>query len=252
MSRLEESSKSPLILSLDTSSKETSIALARGRELIESYAGDLEERRSERLWAEIGSMLDRAGVSIDEITLFAVCVGPGGFTGLRVGLAAAKGFAMATARPMAGVTSLEAAAFGHETGMNVYSMVNAYKGEVYCQLFKIDDEGIPVAAGKAEAVRIEEAIARVVHISPLVFTGDAVEEARALIEAGGDQKEWAAQKPSAPLAVNVSSIASIRFRRGQLDLAEGLSASYIRPADAEVKLSQGLLGSKIQRNIRSK
>jgi tRNA threonylcarbamoyladenosine biosynthesis protein TsaB len=253
LSRLETSKEIPLILSLDTSSKVTSIALARGEEIIESYAGDVEERRSERLWSGIGQMLDRASVSMNEITLFAVCVGPGGFTGLRVGLAAAKGYAMATGGPMVGVTSLEASALGHKAGLSVYSMVNAYKGEVYCQLFEIDNEGYPAAAGKAEVLELEEAVKRVGKISPLVFTGDAVDEARGLIEKySASGINWSVEKLDAPLAVNVSRIASIRFKLGQLDSPEGLSAYYIRPAEAEVKLSKGLLGSKIQRNIRSK
>jgi tRNA threonylcarbamoyladenosine biosynthesis protein TsaB len=242
-----------LILSLDTSSKVTSLALARGDEIIESYAGDLNERRSERLWTEIGLMLDRATVSMDEMTLFAVCLGPGGFTGLRVGLAAAKGFAMATGRPMAGVTSLEASALGHGAGLSVYSLVNAYKGEVYCQLFEIDNEGFPAAAGKAEALKIEEAVKRVAKISPLIFTGDAVDAARELIEKySASGQEWSVEKLDEPLATKISRIAAHRFKRGQLDTLEGLSACYIRPAEAEIKLSQGLLGSKIQRNIRSK
>jgi tRNA threonylcarbamoyladenosine biosynthesis protein TsaB len=253
LSRLETSNEKPLILSLDTSSKVTSIALARGDQIIESYAGDLDERRSERLWAEIRNMLDRASVSINDLALFAVCVGPGGFTGLRVGLAAAKGLAMATGRPMVGVTSLEASALGHEAGLSVYSMVNAYKGEVYCQLFEIDIEGMPAAAGKAEALKIEEAVKRIAEVSPLVFTGDAVDEARELIDKlSASGANWSVEKLDATLAVKVSQIASNRLERGQLNSPEELSACYIRPADAEIKLSQGLLGSKIQRNIRSK
>jgi tRNA threonylcarbamoyladenosine biosynthesis protein TsaB len=253
LSCLEASKELPLILSLDTSSKVTSIALSRGDEIIESYASNLDERRSERLWAEIGHMLDKAGVSINEIRLFAVCLGPGGFTGLRVGLAAAKAFAMATGRPMVGVTSLEASALGPGAGLRVYSMVNAYKGEVYCQLFEIDSEGFPAPAGKAEALKVEQAVERVAKISPLVFTGDAVDAARELIEKYREcGLDWSIEKLDAPLAVKVSRIASNRFKRGQLDSPEGLGACYIRPAEAEIKLSQGLLGSKIQRNIRSK
>ena len=90
----------PVILALDTSSKSTSIAISRGGELILNFGALLDDNRSAGLWRIIDFLLAETGLKIEEIDLFAVCVGPGGFTGLRVGMTATKGFAMAMGKPI--------------------------------------------------------------------------------------------------------------------------------------------------------
>src|SRR5689334_2699402 len=69
----------PLTLALDTSAKRTSLALTRGGEALAllTVAGD--ERRSERLWLDLDGLLQSAGVTIEAVELFGVCVGPGSF-----------------------------------------------------------------------------------------------------------------------------------------------------------------------------
>src|SRR5262245_11308696 len=132
---------SRLILAIDTSGKSTSIALARGTEPIVSVVIPPDEKRSETLWSDVQSLLAEAGPTIADTDLFAACIGPGGFTGLRVGMAALKGFSMASRKPLIGVTSLQASAFGIERQKRVCVMINAYKGEVYSQLFKVESDG---------------------------------------------------------------------------------------------------------------
>src|SRR5207253_7252732 len=136
----------------------TSIALTRGDRIVEPLAVDGDERRSERLWLDIGGLLERAGLGVEAIDLFGVCVGPGGFTGLRIGLAAVKGLASATDKPVAGVTSLEAA-MAAQGATTVCAMVGAYKGEVYWQLFTFDEGGLPVARSEPSVSTSTEAIA---------------------------------------------------------------------------------------------
>src|ERR1044071_926908 len=107
ISNFEFRISAPLILSLDTSSKTTSIAVCRGDRVLTTYQSDADETRSERMWIEIQSLLDSCGVTVGEIDMFAACVGPGGFTGLRVGVGAPKGLAAARRTPLLCVPSLE-------------------------------------------------------------------------------------------------------------------------------------------------
>ena len=100
-----------IILALDTSSKTTSIAVGKGSDVLASLTATLDDHRSEKLWTEIQVLLGGCGLSVSDIDAFAVCIGPGGFTGLRVGIAAAKGFAIALEKPLIGVSTLEAVAF---------------------------------------------------------------------------------------------------------------------------------------------
>jgi tRNA threonylcarbamoyladenosine biosynthesis protein TsaB len=155
----------------------------------------------------------------NEVNLFAVCVGPGGFTGLRVGIAAVKGFAMASAKPVVGVTSLEAAAFEAGRASLVCAMVNAYKAEVYSQLFSFDDAGVPVAESEPRVSTMVEAVERVEQIDDVIFAGDGARSASGIIErvAGqrfaGDAKgehAWRIKNPGEAMAV---SIARLGFKK---------------------------------------
>ena len=251
----------PLILALDTSAKSTSLALARGDRVIASASVAGDERRSERLWLDLGGLLQSAGLRIEAVEVFAACVGPGGFTGLRVGVAAVKGLASAAGKPAAAVTSLEAAAVNVEQAATVCAMVGAYKGEVYWQLFAVADQGLPVALSEPLVSTSSEAIAQVAGLPEVVFAGDAVESNLELIresagprfieEASARGAGWRVSRPAANVAEVVARVALLKWRRGVLETAEGLRALYVRPAEAEVKRSLGLLGSKIERSRRS-
>jgi tRNA threonylcarbamoyladenosine biosynthesis protein TsaB len=252
----------PLILALDTSAKSTSLALARGERAIASASVAGDERRSERLWLDLGELLQGAGLRIEEVELFAVCVGPGGFTGLRVGVAAAKGLAAAAGKPLAGVTSLAAAAVGARGARAVCAMVGAYKGEVYWQLFSVEDQGPPVALSEPLVSTSTQAVATLADLPELVFAGDAVESNVGLIreaaglrfaeEAGARGAGWRVARPASNVAEAVARVALLKWRRGALETAEGVQALYVRPAEAEVKRSMGLLGSKIERSRRAR
>jgi universal bacterial protein YeaZ len=251
----------PLILALDTSARCTSVALARGDQILESRAVPGDERRSERLWLDVNELLQSPGLEIESVDLFGVCVGPGGFTGLRVGLAAVKGLAAATGKPIAGVTSLEAAATAAIGATTACAMVGAYKGEVYWQLFAVDDRGLPVALSEPLVSTSTEAIAQVADLPDIVFVGDAVEASVDVIreKAGARFIEatnalgsgWRIKPAACDIAEAVARVAYLKWQQGARDTAEGLQALYVRPAEAEVKLSLGLLGSKIERSRKA-
>jgi tRNA threonylcarbamoyladenosine biosynthesis protein TsaB len=251
----------PIILALDTSAPWTSFALARGDRLIESTVVPGDERRSERLWLDLGELLQRAGLTIEALDLFGVCVGPGGFTGLRVGLAAVKGLAAATGKPIAGVTSLEAAAVVAPGAATVCALVGAYKGEAYWQLFAFDDHGLPVARSEPRVSTSTEAIAQVAELPEVIFVGDAAVASRDVIrdaagarfveEAGETRNGWRLFQPAGSVAEAVAHVAYLRWRYGALETAADVAACYVRPAEAEVKRALGLLGSKIARRRRA-
>ena len=253
----------PIILALDTSSKETSLAISRGNEALHSFAAQSDEKRSEKLWIDIRALLDEAGIAIDDVELFGVCVGPGGFTGLRVGIAAAKGLAAATGKPLAGITSLEASAFLASRAAPVCAMIKAYKGEVYSQLFELDERGGPVALSAPVVSTSIQAIERVADLESVTFVGDgAIDNAEAIRELAGDRFRgaeaterssvgWRIKVASEPVAERVAGLAYLKMIRGETDTAESLQACYVRPAEAEIKLSQGLLGSKVRRSMKA-
>jgi tRNA threonylcarbamoyladenosine biosynthesis protein TsaB len=179
---------------------------------------------------------------VADVDAFAVCVGPGGFTGVRVGIAAVKGLASASGKPVVAVSSLEAAAFSAGPAAAVYALVKAYKGEVYAQLFSFDDLGAPVACDLPIAAGVEEALSRVSTISDLILAGSAVSE-----ELVYGREGWRIAESHECLAEQIARLAAIKLARGETETAESLRAEYVRQSEAEIKLSKGLLGSKIRR-----
>lgn len=242
----------PILLALDTSSNVTSIAVARGAELLGSMSEPADEKRSEKLWLEVRSLLGGLELTIRDVDVFSVCIGPGGFTGLRVGVAAVKGMAAALSKPVVGITSLEAAAFGAGPATLVCAMWNAYKGEVYSQVFSFDDEGVPVTESVAMVSTFDKALEQVAKLDELVFAGEGAQAGSEFIERFASAREkgnWAIAESHDSLAASVARLAHLKWAGGDVESAASLSACYVRPAEAEVKLALGLLGSKIKRSM---
>lgn len=120
---------------------------------------DIGRGHAEKMMGLIGEVLDAADTGYKDLTGLAVCVGPGSFTGIRVGLATATGLAIALGLKVRGVTSLQAlalAAVGDSQGRVILALVDAHRGDVYAQMFS--SLGTPVDAPRqiplAEAERL--------------------------------------------------------------------------------------------------
>lgn len=245
-------SAQPRILALDTSSKTTSLAVAQGRVLLGTIREHSDQKRSEKLWSDVTAVLADLGMTINDVDVFAVCTGPGGFTGLRVGMAAVMGFSAATNKPLVGVTSLEATAFGAGPAEKIVAIVNAYKGEVYSQSFSFDGDGVPVSRNDPMVSTPEEAIERVAVEKNLVFACNRVEGVGKDIERmmASRVEGFTLKQMERGLAEAVAKVGFLKYARGETETAASLKAFYVRPAEAEVKLSLGLLGSKIRRSMK--
>jgi tRNA threonylcarbamoyladenosine biosynthesis protein TsaB len=237
----------PVILALDTSSKLTSIAIARGDSVIANFEAELDDNRSARLWELLDFLLQAVGLKIEDVTLFAACSGPGGFTGLRVGIAAIKGLAVATGKSVIGVTSLEALAASAFPATEVCILSNAYKGEVYAQRFSYDRNGIPVALTAPSVCLLAEVLEKTREVDTLCFAGDGADLNREVILqykeplSGGDEDdrrspgEWEVKKVSRYLARPVARLAYNKFLAGEAVQPEALMACYVRSADVKIK-----------------
>jgi tRNA threonylcarbamoyladenosine biosynthesis protein TsaB len=222
--------------------------------LLQSITEIQDEKRSETLWSDVSSLLAGLGKTIRDVEVFGVCTGPGGFTGLRVGISAVKGFSAATNKPVVGFTSLEAAAVAACVSGSVCVMVNAYKGEVYSQLFSLDGDGLPQSLNEPLVSSYQKALERVSDVDALTVTGDAVEPGNEIINdfvVSHQKGNWVVKRLRDELAVAIVKMAYLKNSRGELDCCENLRACYVRPSEAEIKLRLGLLGSKIKRSMRS-
>lgn len=156
-----------MILALDTCLTACSAAILDGDRVLAARSEAMPRGHQERLAPMVRELADEAGVPFKALIRVGVTVGPGSFTGLRVGIAFAKGMASALSIPIVGVGTLEAMAFGR-TGF-VAAAIDARRGQIYLQLF-----GDGVALTAPDAVSLQTAAARIAEVyagGPAAFIG---------------------------------------------------------------------------------
>lgn len=141
------------LLAIDTSLEACAVGIAAGDAALIVRSDVIGRGHAERLFPMIAEALDAAGMTLAEVDRFAVTVGPGSFTGIRVGIAAVRGFALATGKPVIGLSTLavHAAAAREKAGPVPVLVALPGKGDdVFAQLFAAD--GSPAApAGNGPA-----------------------------------------------------------------------------------------------------
>jgi tRNA threonylcarbamoyladenosine biosynthesis protein TsaB len=135
---LDLKSPAPLILALDTSASLGSVALARGGTVLKTRAFEADHGHSQRLLPAIEGAFADAGLAVSDVDLFAVVVGPGSFTGLRVSLACVRG--LAGNKPCFGALGTDVAAFSaRRKGAPILAVTDLFHGEVFASVH--DEEG---------------------------------------------------------------------------------------------------------------
>ena len=125
------------ILAVDTSSKVCSVIILDDNKILENLSNDDEKTHSVKLMPMIDKPFKITGLTLDDISLLACCIGPGPFTGVRIGIATIKSFADVKNIPVVGVTSLESLAYNVKDMADnalVCSLIDAKHDNVYCGL----------------------------------------------------------------------------------------------------------------------
>ncbi|HEX3499131.1 MAG TPA: tRNA (adenosine(37)-N6)-threonylcarbamoyltransferase complex dimerization subunit type 1 TsaB [Stellaceae bacterium] len=202
------------ILALDTSGAACSVALRdqAGRLLAHRFEA-LQRGHAERLMPMLREAMEEAAVDFAGLALIAVTTGPGSFTGIRVGLAAARGLALASGLPILGVTAFEALAAAvppaERHGRALLVAIDSRRGDFFIQSFAGD--GSPLSA--PEAVPAEE-LAAAVPAGDVLLAGDgAVRAATVLAAAGHAALLTSAAGP--PDAAAVAAVALARWHPGE-------------------------------------
>ena len=222
------------ILSIDTSCDRGSVALLNADEIAAEFSGDDGETYSSRLfrWLESASNLLDGG--FDVLDAVGIVVGPGSFTGLRIGVAAAKGIALACGCPLVPLSTLKimSLAAGSEPGMPPLRrpLLLAGRGEVYTALYRVE-EGTAALLGaekviKPERIGPENGSDRVLYFG----NGASLCQAR-LAEFGPERAEIRDFQPT--LAAAAAREAAARFESGAAVEPARLKLNYIRLSDAE-------------------
>ena len=240
-----------LVLALDTTTRGGSVAVARDGRVLDLLVGDPGRPHAERMPADLVRSLERAGASLTEVDVFAVAIGPGSFTGLRIGIAAIQGCAFATGRPVVGVSALEALALavagdGSEApDRRLGVWIDAQRHEVFSALYDVRGAGANAALETIEGPAVGDPAATAGRWQRLLgavwcpVAGDgAVRYRQSLADAAG------ASVPvidPPPLAATIALVAEQRARAGESTLPHAIRPLYVRRPDAELARDRRLV-----------
>lgn len=241
-----------IILALDTASRRCSAAVSDPQGVRAELSDTSGETHSRHLMALIDQVLKMAALSIAGIDGIAVCRGPGSFTGVRIGIATAKGLAAAAGKPLVGVSSLQALAWPlTEFAGPVCPMLDARRAEVYYARYRAV-EGRLDALIDARVGPPEQAAAGLDR--PGLFVGEgALAYAERLKQAAGRNWHLAAASQHEIRAAHLAELAREGLRQGQNELLtlvpHYLRPSYAQPPGRGTHAAQGALPSGLQQPI---
>ncbi len=229
-----------ILLAFDTSSRDASIALLRDGEIVLEYNFSSRDDLSAMLSPSLEFLLRSLGLKLSQIDLYAAAVGPGLFTGIRVGLATLKGLILAAGKPVVGVNTLEALACKlADTRHTIVPMIDARKGEIYAAAYAFDAQpegGRMVERLRPCLLKVEEAALVLGELPDKVFIGSGAENHSDRLRR--DFPGFRLLVRSNFLASEIGRIALAGFQRGQFTTdPQDLHPFYIRRPDAETRRS---------------
>ena len=230
------------VLALDTTTRDGGVALVKDDTVVVARPGEAGLSHAERVPADLRAVLAKAGLSLGAIDVFAVATGPGGFTGLRIGLAAVQGLAVALDRPVAGVPSLAALAWEvldrDPDAAAAGALMDASRGEIFGAAFGrpavADPVGWPLAPLAPPAAALPAAM--LAAWQGRVPAGTAV--AAACQPSAAADAAAAGFRPVAPAALLAGVIGRLAWRLNGTPYcgpASALAPEYVRRPDVEIE-----------------
>lgn len=232
-----------LILGIESSARAASAALCRDGELLGQYYQCAGLTHSRTLLPMAEELLRGTDTALADIDGVAVSVGPGSFTGVRIGVAAVKGLCFGAEKPAVGVSTLEAMAWNGlaaAPGEIVCCCMDARRGQVYNALFEISD-GAPRRLVPDRAVTLAELCAELRALGRGVFlTGDGAQLAHEALDSSGVPCRLAA----GPLLMQSAWGVCMAARGREMQNAEKLLPVYLRLSQAERERQERLENTK--------
>lgn len=223
------------VLGLDTGSSIASIALAIEGRIVGEVVRPVTSHGA-AVPGAVDELLGKAGLRPSDLAVVAVGVGPGSFTGLRIGISYAKGLVFACGAKIVGVPSLDALAITaldspiSAPGGQICALVDARKGEAYAALYEIMADGLEKVT-KDVVMPLERVIS---HLGPgAILAGDYLaNDAAALLKDKGLEVAVLEQSALETRGRCIAALGGARVARGDGDPADTLEPLYVRPPDA--------------------
>lgn len=223
------------LLAIDTSGRALSAALAEDGEIIAAFGTDEGKNHSLTLLPRLERLLEEQRLRLAQLDAFAVTVGPGSFTGLRIGLATVKAWGQALGKPLIAVSTLDAAAASSEG--YAAPLLDARRDEVYTALYRGGRRRTPDRA--VAPVQLAEELAALRQ--PVVFSGDGLRPYQQLFQqALGDNFRLPEDGNTLFFAAAAARLACAKYAAGEFADTAALVPVYLRLSEAEEKRLEAL------------
>ncbi len=232
-----------IVVGIETSTPQTSVAIGTERELL----GRIQvtgKARQESVTPALDQLLRWTGVELTQVGGFAVGVGPGLFTGLRVGVETAKTLAQVTRAPIVGLTSLDVLAYSVRfTHRTIVAVIDGRRGEVFRAVYRPVPGGV-LRDSPYVVQRPEQLVADLQALSGEVLAvGDGAILYRDVLAGLGARIEFASPIVAHPDAAALVELAVPRFLREEHDRLYDVVPMYLRRSDAEIAWDQRARGA---------
>ena len=226
-----------IILSIDSSTPVAGIAVSDGRKLLGEVMINTKNTHSEKLMPMVAQILDDLQMTIPQVDAVAVTCGPGSFTGLRIGMATAKGIVQGGEKKLIAIPTLDCLAQNliHYPGI-ICPIMNAQKKQVYTAIYRSGIEKIE-RLSDYQAIEADKLAKQLVALGePVWFVGDGVEAfAEVFASRLGEQCHFADGNMVLPRAGALAMLAADRAEQNQFDDLYQAELIYIRKSEAEVQ-----------------
>ena len=223
------------VFAMDTSSLTASVAVLNDDKLLGEYTVSNKLTHSQTVMPMTDELLKTLNMSLDDIDVFAVCVGPGSFTGLRIGMATIKTFGQALSKKVIGVSSLDAIAYNfvYNDGYTIAPIIDSRRNEVYNALYK---DGIKTVEDRP--LHIDELLEELKN-TKTIFAGDGVLVQKERIM-GLSNPNWRIA-PSHMLLPSASAVSYCAYNKAKNNIFDDpytLNPVYLRKSQAERELEE--------------
>ena len=212
-----------MILAIDTSTRNAGVALARDGQVVASRSWRSAVNHTAELMPSVAQLLEGAGLAVNDLDGFAVALGPGGFSALRVGMSVAKGLALASGKPVVGIGTLDAEAQPYlQSGMAVCALLDAGRSEVSSGYFGSDGQRI-----REDRICTPEELLDELAGPTLVCGEGALSHAEVVRERVGDRALMVGLAPASRLWA-LAALGQERLETGDTDDVAVLQPYYLR------------------------
>ena len=223
------------VFAMDTSTLTATVAVVDDNKLLGEYTVSDKLTHSQTIMPMSDALLSSLDMKLDDIDIFSVCIGPGSFTGIRIGMATVKTFAQVFSKPIIGVSSLDALAynfFGTDDAV-ICPLIDCRRGEVYNALYTDGQKICP-----DRTLHFDD-VAKELSNKKVIFCGDgAIANKDKIINANNPLWKTAPEHLILPRASSVAFCAKKRAESSDYDDAFTLNPLYLRKSQAERELEE--------------